>query len=206
MKPKIAKRRRVASKPFRQSGRPVHPSVLMLLVLLSICVGCKQSSEAMQSGESSMPIEITSTAFEQGMSIPSQYTGDGADQSPPLRWSELPSGTKSIALICDDPDAPRGTWVHWVLFNLPPGTRELEEGVPTTATLPSGAKQGKNDFGNIGYGGPAPPKGKPHRYFFNLYALAVVVDLPPGATKAELVDAMKGHVLAEGQLMGTYKR
>jgi Raf kinase inhibitor-like YbhB/YbcL family protein len=153
-----------------------------------------------------MSLECTSTAFQQGMSIPKQYTGDGADRSPPLRWSEPPSGTKSVALICDDPDAPRGTWVHWVLFNLPAQTRELEEGVPTTATIASGAKQGNNDFGNLGYGGPAPPKGKPHRYFFKLYALDVEVNLPPGATKAQLEDAMKGHILAEGQLMGTYKR
>ena len=153
-----------------------------------------------------MSIKLTSTAFQQGMTIPVQYTGDGANQSPPLLWSEPPSTTKSIALICDDPDAPRGTWVHWVLFNLPPETRELNEGVPKTPTLPSGSKQGKNDFGNVGYDGPAPPKGKPHRYFFKLYALAVAVNLNPGATKAELEDAMKGHILAEGQLMGRYKR
>jgi Raf kinase inhibitor-like YbhB/YbcL family protein len=153
-----------------------------------------------------MSIELTSTAFQKGETIPKQYTGDGVDQSPPLLWSEPPSETKSLTLICDDPDAPRGTWVHWVLFNLPPQTRELEENVPTTATLPSGAKQGKNDFGNIGYGGPAPPKGKPHRYFFKLYALDVALDLPTGATKAELEKAMKGHILAEGQFMGTYKR
>ena len=153
-----------------------------------------------------MTIELTSTAFQKSETIPKQYTGDGVDQSPPLRWSEPPAGTKSLALICDDPDAPRGTWVHWVLFNLPPQTRELEESVPTTAALPSGAKQGKNDFGNIGYGGPAPPKGKPHRYFFKLYALDVTLDLPSGATKAQLEAAMKGHILAEGQLMGTYKR
>jgi Raf kinase inhibitor-like YbhB/YbcL family protein len=153
-----------------------------------------------------MSIELSSTAFQQGMTIPKQCTGDGVDQSPPLSWSEPPSGTKSIALICDDPDAPRGTWVHWVLFNLPPHTRELEEGVPTTATFSSGAKQGKNDFGNIGYGGPAPPKGKAHRYFFKLYALAVVVDLTPGATKTQLEAAMRAQILAEGELMGTYKR
>jgi Raf kinase inhibitor-like YbhB/YbcL family protein len=153
-----------------------------------------------------MSIEVTSTAFQQGKPIPKQHTGDGTDRSPPLRWSEPPAETKSIALICDDPDAPRGTWVHWVLFNLPPQTRELAEGVPTTASLPSGAKQGKNDFGNLGYGGPAPPKGKPHRYFFKLYALAATQDLAPGATKAQLEDAMKGHILAEGQLMGTYQR
>lgn len=153
-----------------------------------------------------MSIEITSTAFKAETSIPKQYTGDGADQSPLLRWSDPPSGTKSLVLICDDPDAPRGTWVHWVLFNLPAQTSELEEGVPTTAVLASGAKQGTNDFGNIGYGGPAPPKGKPHRYFFKLYALDVALDLPPGATKSQLEHAMKGHILAEGQLMGNYKR
>jgi len=153
-----------------------------------------------------MSIELSSTAFQQGTSIPKQYTGDGADKSPPLRWSEPPPGTQSFSLIVDDPDAPRGTWVHWVLFNLPAQTRELEEGVPATATLPSGAKQGKNDFGNLGYGGPAPPKGKAHRYFFKLYALGTAVDLAPGATKAELENAMKGHILDQGQLMGTYQR
>lgn len=153
-----------------------------------------------------MSIEVTSTAFKAEKNIPKQYTGDGADQSPPLHWSESPSGTKSIALICDDLDAPGGTWVHWVLFNLPAQARELEEGVPTTETLGNGAKQGKNDFGNIGYGGPAPPKGKAHRYFFKLDALDVALDLPSGATKAQLEAAMNGHVLAEGQLMGTYQR
>lgn len=153
-----------------------------------------------------MSIELTSTAFQPGATIPKQYTGDGADHSPPLRWSEPPAGTRSLALICDDPDAPRGNWVHWVLFNLPGQTQELAEGVPTTETLGNGAKQGKNDFGKIGYGGPAPPKGKPHRYFFKLYALDGSVDLPAGATKAQLVEAMKGHILAEGQLVGHYGR
>jgi Raf kinase inhibitor-like YbhB/YbcL family protein len=124
----------------------------------------------------------------------------------PKRLINFPAVEIGVALIVDDPDAPSGTWVHWVLFNLPAQTRELEEGVPTTATLPSGAKQGKNDFGNIGYGGPAPPKGNAHRYFFKLYALGVEVDLPAGATKAELENAMKGQVLDQGQLMGTYQR
>jgi Raf kinase inhibitor-like YbhB/YbcL family protein len=154
-----------------------------------------------------MTIDITSTAFQSdGSAIPRQYTGDGEDRSPPLAWSEPPSGTKSLALICDDPDAPRGTWVHWVLFNLPAQTRILEEGVPTAETIASGAKQGKNDFGNIGYGGPAPPKGKPHGYFFKIYALDTTMDLPAGATKSQLVGAMKGHLLAEGQLVGKYQR
>lgn len=153
-----------------------------------------------------MSIEVTSTEFQKGTAIPKRFTGDGEDRSPPLHWSEPPSGTKSIALICDDPDAPRGTWVHWVLFNLPAQARKLEGGVPTTESLSSGARQGKNDFGNIGYGGPAPPKGKTHRYFFKLYALDVALDLSSGATKAQLEKAMQGHVLAEGQLMGTYER
>jgi len=153
-----------------------------------------------------MSIELTCSAFQTGTTIPKQYTGDGGDKSPPLRWSEPPQGTQSLALICDDPDAPRGTWVHWVLFNLPAQTRELDEGLPTTGTLSNGAKQGKNDFGKIGYGGPAPPKGKPHGYFFKLYSLDKAVELAPGATKAQLVKAIKGHILAEGQLVGKYGR
>jgi Raf kinase inhibitor-like YbhB/YbcL family protein len=153
-----------------------------------------------------MSIALTSPAFQPGAPIPGQYTGDGADESPPLRWSEVPQGTKSIALICDDPGAPGGTWVHWVLFDLPPETRELPEGVPATETLGNGTKQGKNDFGKIGYDGPAPPKGTPHHYLFKLYALEAAVNLSPGATKAQLEDAMKGHVLAGGQLVGTYQR
>lgn len=180
--------------------------IVWALASLANFVGCEHAPQESSSGEAPMSIQVTSTAFEPGKAIPKAYTGDGADRSPPLRWSEPPAGTKSIALICDDPDAPRGTWVHWVLYNLPPDSQALEEGVPTTETLASGAKQGKNDFGNIGYGGPAPPKGKPHRYFFKLYALSEIVDLPPGATKAQLMDAMKGHILAEGQLMGTYQR
>ena len=153
-----------------------------------------------------MSIKLTSTAFQAGANIPKEHTGDGVDQSPPLRWSEPPKETQSLALICDDPDAPRGTWVHWVLFNLPAQTRELEQGVPTTETLTSGARQGRNDFGKVGYGGPAPPKGKPHRYFFKLYALNVSLDLPAGATKAQLEVAMQSHILAEGGLMGKYGR
>jgi Raf kinase inhibitor-like YbhB/YbcL family protein len=152
-----------------------------------------------------MSMELTSTAFGPGAAIPREYTGDGADRSPPLHWSEPPAGTLSLALVCDDPDAPRGTWVHWVLDNLPQQTRELE-GVPAPQVLGSGARQGNNDFGKIGYGGPAPPRGKPHRYFFKLYALDTAPDLPAGATRAQLVEAMRGHVLAEGQLMGTYGR
>ena len=153
-----------------------------------------------------MSIAVTSSAFAHGALIPKAYTGDGADQSPPLHWSEPPPGTKSFALICDDPDAPGKTWVHWVLFNLPPECRDLQEGLPTTATLPSGARHGQNDFGNFGYGGPAPPKGKPHRYFFKVFALDMLLELASGATKAQVEEAMLGHVLATGQVMGIYQR
>jgi Raf kinase inhibitor-like YbhB/YbcL family protein len=151
-------------------------------------------------------MQLTSPAFQEGQPIPKQYTGDGKDVSPPLRWDGVPGGTQSLALICDDPDAPRGTWVHWVLFNLPADARELPEAVPAKGVGPQGSRQGTNDFRKLGYGGPAPPPGKPHRYFFKLYALDTVLDLKEGATKQDLVKAMEGHVLAEGQLMGKFGR
>ena len=153
-----------------------------------------------------MSIQVTSTAFSEGNPIPRKYTGEDADVSPPLKWSGAPTNTQSFALIADDPDAPVGTWVHWVFYDLPPSTAALGENVDKTPTPPSGGKQGRNDFGRIGYGGPMPPPGKPHRYFFKLYALDRLLDLKPGATKKELLKAMEGHILAEGQLMGTYQR
>ena len=152
-----------------------------------------------------MEIKITSSAFEDGGLIPAKYTCDGADISPPLRWDVVPEGTKSIALICDDPDAPMGTFVHWVIFGLPAETRELAENIPSDETLPNGAKQGTSDFGRIGYGGPCPPSGT-HRYFFKIYALDTEVALAAGASKRELLGAMEGHILGQGQLIGKYKR
>jgi Raf kinase inhibitor-like YbhB/YbcL family protein len=153
-----------------------------------------------------MSLQVTTTAFKEGETIPKQYTGDGDNQSPPLRWPDPPDGTKSFALICEDPDAPHGTFVHWVLFNVPAKARELPEGVPPRETLADGARQGKNGFNKIGYGGPAPPKGKPHRYYFKLYALDATLDLPAGATADQVRTAVAGHVLAEGQLMGRFQR
>ena len=150
-------------------------------------------------------IEITSSAFEDGGMIGAKYTCDGEDVSPPLKWGAVPEGTKSVALICDDPDAPMGTFVHWVIFGLPADTKELAENIPPDKTLPNGAKQGTTDFGRIGYGGPCPPSGT-HRYFFKIYALDSQVDLPAGATKRELLEAMEGHILGQGQLIGKYKR
>jgi Raf kinase inhibitor-like YbhB/YbcL family protein len=152
-----------------------------------------------------MAIRITSIAFEEGEMIPQKYTCDGKEVSPPLAWSGVPAGTKSLALICDDPDAPAGTWVHWVLFDLPADTKELSENIPPEKTLESGAKHGINDFREFGYGGPCPPGGT-HRYFFRVYALDKETGLDPGSTKAQLVGAMEGHILAEGQLMGQYRR
>jgi len=153
-----------------------------------------------------MSIQLTSTAFAEGSPIPAKYTCDGADVSPPLRWSNVPEGTKSIALISDDPDAPVGTWVHWVVYNIPPDATELAENIPKSEVLTNGARQGMSDFKRIGYGGPCPPPGSPHRYFFKLYALDTALDLKPGATKQQLLQAVEGHILAEGQLMGTYQR
>jgi Raf kinase inhibitor-like YbhB/YbcL family protein len=151
-------------------------------------------------------LSVTSPAFCEGEPIPKLYTGEDKDVSPLLQWTDVPEGAKSMALICDDPDAPRGTWVHWVLFNLPPETRQLDQGVPKTEKLANGALQGTNDFPKIGYDGPMPPPGKPHRYYFKVYTLDTMLSLKSGCKKAELEAAMKSHILAEGQLMGTYKR
>lgn len=153
-----------------------------------------------------MSFTLQSAAISHGGDIARKFTCDGADLSPALNWSEPPAGTKSLALILDDPDAPVGVWVHWVLYDLPATVRELPEGVAKKDTLDSGARQGRNDFGRIGYGGPCPPPGKAHRYFFKLYALDALTELKPGATKADLEKDMKGHVLAEAELMGRYKR
>jgi len=152
-----------------------------------------------------MEIKVTSSAFEDGGLIPAKYTCDGEDISPPLQWAGVPEGAGSVALICDDPDAPMGTFVHWVLFNLPATTTELAEDVPADKTLPNGARQGITDFGRIGYGGPCPPGGT-HRYFFKIYALDTELALKAGAGKRELLRAMEGHILAQGQLIGKYKR
>jgi Raf kinase inhibitor-like YbhB/YbcL family protein len=153
----------------------------------------------------SMNLKIYSSAFEDGGMIPSKYTCDGADISPPLAWSGLPEGTKSIAIINDDPDAPMGTWVHWVIYNIPPTAKGLAEDIKRVEKLPDGTLQGKNSWGRIGYGGPCPPGGT-HRYFFKIFALDKMLNLKPGATKEELLTAMKGHILAQAQFYGKYSR
>jgi hypothetical protein len=186
-------------------------SIFLLLFLYGVMAQAMASPEegrtrsSLLMGGGNMDIKITSTAFEEGGMIPRQYTCDGEDVSPPLAWTGVPEAAKTTALISDDPDAPMGTWVHWVLFNLPASEKGLPEAVPTDKELKNGTKQGRNDFRRIGYGGPCPPGGT-HRYFFKVYALDTVLDLPAGATKAELIKAMEGHILAQAQLMGKYRR
>jgi Raf kinase inhibitor-like YbhB/YbcL family protein len=153
-----------------------------------------------------MAFELTTSAFKQNGAVPREYTCDGSDISVPLSWKDAPEGTESFAVIVDDPDAPRGTWVHWVIYDIPADGRELSAGIGHEDSLQSGAKQGKNDFGKIGYGGPCPPGGPAHHYHFKLYALDQMTGLKAKATKQQLLDAMKGHVLAEAKLIGTYKR
>jgi Raf kinase inhibitor-like YbhB/YbcL family protein len=153
-----------------------------------------------------MAFTLTSPVIGHGQTIPKKYTCDGPDVSLPLAWSDPPEDMQSVALIAADPDAPGGTWVHWVLYDLAAQSRDLPEGVPHDKTLPNGSKQGRNDFGRVGYGGPCPPPGRPHRYFFTLYAVDRTLGLAPGATKAQLVKALKGHTLGEAQWMGRYGR
>lgn len=155
-----------------------------------------------------MVMKISSPVFSDGESIPLRYSCEGSDISPPLDWdvSQLSiQDNGSIVIICDDPDAPGGTWIHWVIFNLPPETSSLPEMVMPREELENGALQGANSWGNIGYGGPCPPSGT-HRYYYKVYALDAKLNLPPGTTKEKLLNAMDGHVLDEGQLMGTYTR
>ncbi|MGD1212138.1 MAG: YbhB/YbcL family Raf kinase inhibitor-like protein [Candidatus Acidiferrales bacterium] len=152
-----------------------------------------------------MAFHLTTTSFRSGGPIPKKFTCDGEDVSPALSWPDPPAETKSLAVIVDDPDAPAGTWVHWVLYDLPAEMRELPEGTPKDRSLPGGAQQGRNDFGKIGYNGPCPPRGAVHRYFFKLYALKSKTGLTPGATKSELERAMKGHILAQAELIGKFQ-
>jgi Raf kinase inhibitor-like YbhB/YbcL family protein len=177
-----------------------------LLLGAILLVNAPSSQDAAAPGAPAGKFRLTSTAFENGATIPVQYGCAGSDTSPALSWTDPPAGSKSFALIADDPDAPSGTWVHWVLFDLPASTRQLPEDMPKKAELDGGARHGRNDFRRLGYGGPCPPPGPAHRYFFKLYALDAKVGLKPGATKADLENAMKGHILAEAQIVGRYGR
>src|SRR2546422_5391858 len=157
-------------------------------------------------GEKAMTLELKSAAFTPGSDIPKKFTCDGPDVSPALSWSELPANTQSISLIMDDPDAPAGTWVHWVLYDLPATMRELPENVPKDRELKNSARQGSNDFGRIGYGGPCSPPGRAHPHFFKLYALPGKTQLRPGASQAPPEPAIKRRSPAPGDLVGRSKR
>lgn len=150
-------------------------------------------------------MKLISPSFDKGAAIPIQYTGDASDFSPALEWEDAPEGTMSFALICDDPDAPAGTWTHWVIYGIPGAAFRLSTKIPAMADHPSGLRQGLNSWGRIGYGGPKPPSGT-HRYFFTLYALDCSLDLAPEASREQLEQAMAGHVLGTAQTMGTYSR
>jgi len=158
------------------------------------------------SGGAAMALELKSRAFSSQASLPREYTCEGQDISPSLFWSGVPAQTMSLALICDDPDAPMGTWVHWVLYNIPAEAGGLAEDLPKTGVLKDGSRQGFNDSGKLGFSGPCPPPGKPHRYFFKLYALDIKLDIKGTATKEKLLAAMEGHVLAEASIIGMYER
>lgn len=183
--------------------------IILFMFILSACgTGSSPSTpsdESLPEGEQDMPFKVISDAFTQGEPIPQKYSCDGQDVSPPLQWDDVPQDTQSLALIADDPDAPVGIWVHWVLYNLPAGTRTLSEAIPPDISLPDGSRHGKNSWGRFGYGGPCPPRGS-HRYFFKLYALDIRLDLFAGASKEELLEAMEGHILSQSELMGTYSR
>lgn len=192
--------------------RSVHTSVvgqiallLTMLSVLSMALACGPE-EPMIVKEGEMEISLSSTAFKDGERIPAKYTCEGQDISPPLEWGEPPSGTRAFALIMDDPDAPVGVFTHWVIFNIASDSRQLVEAIPTQSQLPDGALQGKNDFDRTGYGGPCPPAGPTHHYQFTLYALDQPLDLKAGISKKQLLSAMQDHVLAQGQLTGTYQR
>ena len=177
---------------------------LALCVLVATAFGAV--AVVMQPPASSKRMQLTSSAFKNNEPIPKQYTCEGKNISPPLTWSGAPSGTRSFVLIVDDPDAPGGVWTHWLVFDLPADTTELAEDMPKTQNITGNAKQGTNDFKRLGYGGPCPPPGRAHRYFFKIYALDTVLDLKPGASRRQVEAALAQHVLAQGQLVGTCGR
>lgn len=188
--------------------RGILPVFFVILAIACVSHGILFAApvSAQNTKDPAMPLNLSSPSFSNGGDIAKQFTCDGSDLSPQLSWTEPSAGTKSFALLADDPDAPVGNWNHWTAWNLPPDLRSLPEGVPKTPHLPDGTDQGINDFHKPGYNGPCPPAGKPHRYYFKLFALDSKLDLKPNASKRELERAMKGHILAQAEWMGRYKR
>ncbi|MGA7722501.1 MAG: YbhB/YbcL family Raf kinase inhibitor-like protein [Ignavibacteriaceae bacterium] len=187
---------------FRSKASQLIISILVLCLIVSFHI-----SSQTKSNNKKMEIKLFSSAFKQGNFIPAKFSCEGANISPQLHWSNAPKDVKSFAIIVDDPDAPGGDFVHWVIYNIPGNLNELHEDVTPSRNIPDEVKLGTNGFGRISYGGPCPPAGKPHRYFFKIYALDTVLHhLESGATKQELLSAMNNHILAEGHLMGKYQR
>jgi Raf kinase inhibitor-like YbhB/YbcL family protein len=203
----------------KPATRVIRPETgIAVLLILCMTQGCRRRELPASENSDRLTIELRSSAFADGAAIPRTFTCDASDRSPPLEWSGVPASARALALICDDPDAPRGTWSHWVVFNIPVQIKSLGEGIPRDEIIPAAAMegsppsasdveaiQGKNAFGNTGYGGPCPPAGT-HRYFFRLYALDAKLDLGHSATRKDVLKAIEGRVLAEGRLMGKYRR
>ena len=189
----------------------MHYIIAMMMVCLSVAACQRERTDRTTTanevkGGTGMAMTITSAAFGEGQRIPKKYTCDGEDVSPPLKWSGAPKGTQSFALICDDPDAPMGTWTHWVVWGIPADVDSLQEDVRSESKLPAGARNGENSWRRLGYGGPCPPPGNPHRYFFKLYALDAPIDPSGTPDKLAIEKAMEGHVLDVAQIMGRYGR
>jgi Raf kinase inhibitor-like YbhB/YbcL family protein len=182
--------------------------IILSLILLSPIASCGNPASGSSQGSDPAPsgFEIVSAAFKEGAFIPARFSCQGDNISPALQWRNPPAGTRSFALIVDDPDAPAGTWTHWVVFNLPAQIRVMDEDAPKQDELPDGGLQGLTSFGRVGYGGPCPPPGEAHRYFFTLYALDAMLNLQSGASRPTVLAAIKGHILAEAKLMGRFKR
>jgi hypothetical protein len=192
---------------LRISGR-VRAALPIALLALTACLLTVGASWKLRAGQQppAKTFKLETSAFAPGGEIPKKFTCQGADVSPALTWSEPPAGMKSFVLIADDPDAPMGTFVHWVVYDLPATARRLPEALPGNQEMSGGGRQGVNDFSMSGYAGPCPPPGKFHRYFFRLYALDTVLNLKGGATRREVDQAMQGHVLAQAEVMGRFKR
>lgn len=182
----------------------MNPKTGFIVLILLLSLGC--SSREKQEAHVMDVISISTDAFENGGKIPARHTCDGENISPELSWGQPPVGTVSMALILDDPDAPAGTFVHWTIFNIPPGKTGFAEGVPKSGVLGDGSIQGVTSYGKSGYSGPCPPPGRPHRYYFKIYALDTTLGLTVSATKADIEAAIQGHILAKGELMGLYGR
>jgi Raf kinase inhibitor-like YbhB/YbcL family protein len=184
-------------------------SLLLALTPAMLTAGCSRKEDPAGSRPEEALLgdfKLRSSAFNEGQTIPSEFTCDGKNVSPALIWQGVPQTAKRLVLICEDPDAPAGIWLHWLAYGIPATHTGLSEGVPASGSLPDGSKQGKNDFDKIGYGGPCPPPGKPHRYFFKLYAVDSDLPSKPGLGRNEIESLMKNHIVGTASLMGTYQR